>query len=198
MSSLHYIWVRGKFSGVVGMQTAMTNLADGDKRLWVHLISVYVISWYIYKVSTSTHACLTLLVCHTIICITARVATVCCSNAQLGLWCCVTGKGWKARVMMIETSMTTCHSLSIVSVGARACASLPQCSPPLPVYHMTKCMDATLQNFPAAWHKLVLLYLSAVAVALQQGGGGTAHSVPDENQGRRREPHCAGHRYTCP
>ena len=33
------------------MQTAMTNLADGDKRLWVHLISVYVISWYIYKVS---------------------------------------------------------------------------------------------------------------------------------------------------
>ncbi|KAL3134039.1 hypothetical protein ABBQ32_008471 [Trebouxia sp. C0010 RCD-2024] len=30
-------------------QTAMTNLAVGDKRLWVHLISVYVISWYIYK-----------------------------------------------------------------------------------------------------------------------------------------------------
>ena len=36
------------------MQTAMTNLADGDNRLWVHLISVYVISWYIYKVSIST------------------------------------------------------------------------------------------------------------------------------------------------
>ena len=35
------------------MQTAMTNLADGDNRLWVHLISVYVISWYIYKVSIS-------------------------------------------------------------------------------------------------------------------------------------------------
>ena len=31
----------------------MTNLADGDKRLWVHLISVYVISWFIYKVSIS-------------------------------------------------------------------------------------------------------------------------------------------------
>lgn len=43
-------------SDIIGLQTAMTNLADGDKRLWVHLISVYVISWYIYKVSTSAHA----------------------------------------------------------------------------------------------------------------------------------------------
>jgi len=33
-----------------GVQTAMTNLSNGDKRFWVHLISTYVISWYVYKV----------------------------------------------------------------------------------------------------------------------------------------------------
>lgn len=38
------------------MQTAMTNLSNGDRRLWVHLISTYVISWYIYKVSLSKYA----------------------------------------------------------------------------------------------------------------------------------------------
>ncbi len=37
-----------------GMQTAMTNLSNGDKRFWVHLISTYVISWYVYKVSIPT------------------------------------------------------------------------------------------------------------------------------------------------
>jgi len=35
------------------MQTAMTNLSNSDKRFWVHLISTYVISWYVYKVSFS-------------------------------------------------------------------------------------------------------------------------------------------------
>ncbi|DBA81315.1 TPA: hypothetical protein ACH3X2_006925 [Trebouxia sp. C0005] len=30
-------------------KTAMTNLSNGDKRFWVHLISTYVISWYVYK-----------------------------------------------------------------------------------------------------------------------------------------------------
>ena len=32
----------------------MTNLGTADRRLWVHLISTYVISWYIYKVCCYT------------------------------------------------------------------------------------------------------------------------------------------------
>ena len=39
------------------MQTAMTNLSEGDHRLWVHLISTYVISWYIYKVISNMLWC---------------------------------------------------------------------------------------------------------------------------------------------
>ena len=35
----------------------MTNLSNGDNRLWVHLISTYIISWYIYKVSSAAEAC---------------------------------------------------------------------------------------------------------------------------------------------
>lgn len=32
------------------VQAAITNLHSADHRLWVHLISVYVISWFVYKV----------------------------------------------------------------------------------------------------------------------------------------------------
>ena len=39
------------------MQTAMTNLSNGDKRFWVHLISTYVISWYVYKVRFQCITC---------------------------------------------------------------------------------------------------------------------------------------------